>query len=179
MLKVLTLRMDVVPPLTLDALGAAYERADDWVREDQREAYGAAKDKQFKVNSMPAMGEVYIASFDRSKSLEECALVAEVAAMIGGKIWRCYRMGPGQGLRVHTDGYFGGAASHVLYLSRRWKWDWGGLLHAIAPDGDRTETFLPRMGLVATLSDGDIAHFVSPVAPWAEEPRYVLSVFGG
>lgn len=178
--------MDVVPAPALDALVAAYEAAGDWVREDQNATYGAypnpkkpvLRHQSFKGPGMPEDGELYVTSFDRSASLEALPLAAEVARQIGGNIFRCYRSGPGQGFRVHTDGYFGGTASHVLYLTRKWKWDWGGLLHVISPDGGRTETFLPRMGLVATLTSGDDAHFVSPVAPWAAEPRYVLTVFG-
>jgi hypothetical protein len=183
---VLTLRTDVVPPLTLDALVGAYEAADDWIREDQHAVYGmfpnlkkpVLRHQSFSGPAMPRDGEPYVASFERSKSLEGLPLTAEVARMIRGDTWRCYQFGAGQGFRTHTDSYFGGAASHVLYLTREWRWDWGGLLHVISDDGERTETVLPRMGLVATLTGKDVAHFVSPVAPWAEAPRYVLAVFG-
>lgn len=167
----------MIPVAMLETLASAYESAVDWVREEQREPYGRGKDKEFDGPSMPGAGEEYVASFDKSLSLLGLPLVAEAARLIGGNVWRCYRMGPGQGFRTHTDGYFGGD-SHVLYLTRKWRWDWGGLLHTVSDDGDHSETVLPQMGLVATLSGGDVAHFVSTVEPWAEAPRYVLAVFG-
>ena len=98
----LALRMDAVPPLTLDALTAAYETATDWERQDQAATYGAypnpkkpvLRHQSFSGLAMPGDGEPYVASFDRSSSLEELPFTAEVAAMVGGNTFRCYRMGP-------------------------------------------------------------------------------------
>ena len=80
---------------------------------------------------------------------------------------------PGDHLRLHTDDY-AGHTGYVWHLSKGWKWDWGGLM--IAVEGEKGTATLPVFNTLVLIDHGAaIPHCVTQVAPWAKEPRYVLT----
>ena len=169
-----------MPAPLLEEIAQLYQKTEDWIRDDQTTAYGADDLHPLSEHArMPRKGEDYRASFFHSPALSINSHVHAAVALIGGTAHRCYRMEPGQGFRIHSDDYFGGQSSRILYLNRNWVWDWGGLLHVIEADSCRV--VFPEFNLLATMdyAQGKVPHFVSQVAPWALEPRYILSVFGG
>lgn len=173
------LTRDFLPADVLDEVLVLFHGAADWVTTPQESQYGE-RGQSFDGAGLPLVHERYSASFDVSASLQESPAVLRVSSSLNGKTVRCYRMGQGQGFRVHTDSYFQGGLSHVLYLNDGWGWDWGGLLHVLSDDGLLCDVVRPEMNLLVTTdcAAGKVPHFVSPVAPWAQQPRYVLAVFG-
>lgn len=179
----LKIEKNFLPRNVADEVAKLYEAATDWERVDQSATYGK-KHQSFSGSRMPTDGDEYRTSFDRSDYLAGHPTIHEVVAIMGGdpslEKHRCYRLGPGQGFRVHTDDYFLGSWSRSLYLSRSWAWDWGGILHAIDDEQD-VEVVFPEFNLLATMdhTTSKMPHFVSLVAEWAKVPRYSLNVFGG
>ena len=151
-----------------------------WEPVSQTKAY-SDEFRQFPGRGMPYGTERYLASFERSEKLEQATDVLAATDLIGGTNRRCYQMTAGDGFRIHDDSYFGGTRSHVLYLNKDWRWDWGGLLHVLSDEGRRCDVIYPEFNTLVTLdySVQTVPHFVSQVAHWALEPRYVLAVFGG
>lgn len=94
-------------------------------------------------------------------------------AVVGGQATR-YR--PGQFLRLHDDRHDVEKRryAYVINLSPRWEADWGGLLHFTDRSGQVIETFLPRWNALS-LFKVPADHFVSFVAPWAEESRLAIT----
>jgi hypothetical protein len=172
-------RPDYLEPALYAELAALYEAAGDWQERRSSNVYGPGF-QSFGGGLLPADGEEYRMAFDYSDALAEHPLVREVAARMGGTEHRCYRYRAGHGLRFHTDDYFGGRGHRILFLTREWRLDWGGLLYVI--EGEEILTLVcPRPNLLIEIdfSEGRVPHFVSPVAEWAGQPRYVLSTFGG
>lgn len=178
-MALISVRRGYLPREEADGLRELWDLTRDWARESQESTYGPSH-QSFSAGGLPQDGESYVASFERSASLEDHQMVRNVVSGLRGTSHRCYRLLAGDGFRVHVDDYFGRSMSHVLYLSPRWEWDWGGLLHVLDDDGERCEVVLPEMNLLVTTSHegGRTPHFVSRVAPWAASPRYMLSVFG-
>jgi Rps23 Pro-64 3,4-dihydroxylase Tpa1-like proline 4-hydroxylase len=84
---------------------------------------------------------------------------------------------PGHFLRRHDDtGYTGQQRRYafVFNLGRGWQADWGGLLQFLDPDGRVVDTFVPTYNSLSLFKVPQL-HCVSPVAAWAEEPRYGLT----
>lgn len=180
----LVLSRNYLPADRVEQLARAFEATTDWNRMEDRGQEYALKYPEFKgVPNMPQEGERYWTSFDSSNALMDNPLVRLVVSELHGNCHRCYRMGSGQGLRLHNDSYFGYSGTntaHNLYLNRRWCWDWGGLLHVMADNGATCEVVCPEFNSLASVSYSNSAsfHFVSQVAEWACQPRYVLAVFG-
>jgi 2-oxoglutarate-Fe(II)-dependent oxygenase superfamily protein len=130
----------------------------------------------FDGRGLPGKSETYQWRTARADPLAEAPEVKAVVARLGAKGHFCYAMGAGDHFRVHSDAYFGGGYSAILYLDD-WLWDWGGLLHAIGPGGAACEVVLPEANVLALIPNGT-PHFVSPVQPWAAHPRRTLSLFG-
>jgi len=86
------------------------------------------------------------------------------------------RYRPGHFLRLHddTDRKEGRRFAYVLNLSRNWQADWGGLLHFFDRDAQKIHTFLPRWNSLSVFRVPYL-HWVSLVAPWAEEDRYAIT----
>lgn len=85
----------------------------------------------------------------------------------------CYR--PGHFLTLHDDRGVGERrAAYTLGLTRRWRPDWGGQLLFHDDAGDVTRGYAPRFN-VLTLFKVPMAHSVAPVAPYAAEPRYMIT----
>jgi Rps23 Pro-64 3,4-dihydroxylase Tpa1-like proline 4-hydroxylase len=180
MIQALTRKPNFLSPELAEQVASLYESASDWKSDDQRAVYGKTH-QSFNGPRLPADGTSYRTSFDRSLSLESSAPVLAAVALTGGTAHRCYRMRAGQGFRIHTDDYFRGRYAHVLYLNRSWCWDWGGLLHVLDAEGTEGEVVYPAFNLLATTDyfAQRVPHFVSPVAEWAGQPRYVLAIFAG
>lgn len=139
---------------------------------------------------LPKPGEPYLAKYWRSRSLETGAFLASLYAVHINPIiealcgirstkvdLRAYKMTEGDHLRVHVDSY-AGPASFIYYLSRGWKWDWGGLL--LTAQGDDMRISLPKFNQLVVLNNMGGAgspHCVTPVASFALEPRYTLVGF--
>lgn len=136
--------------------------------------------------SFPAADEIYSARFKMNRKLHENVLVQKayqdyiyphirdaLGIVSGTAELICYRMDEGDYFRAHKDDY-AGRAGFVYYLSKRWVWDWGGVLMA-KRDGVMTAT-LPQWNMLTLLDHrvGSPPHFVSPVMPWAQEPRLML-----
>lgn len=84
-----------------------------------------------------------------------------------------YKLMPGGHLRLHRDDY-AGHTGFVWHLSKNWKWDWGGLM--IALDGDGASVTLPVFNSLVILDHSKaIPHCVTQVAPWAREPRMMVT----
>lgn len=90
----------------------------------------------------------------------------------GGAMLYAYRMTPGDHFRIHDDS--GNGIGFVYYLSKDWKWDWGGLL--MVRNGDSVTPFLPKFNQLVVI-DYSVPHFVTPIAPYAKEPRYAVVGF--
>lgn len=89
-----------------------------------------------------------------------------------------YRMEPGDYFRCHHDGYLGNCG-YTYFLNEGWKWDWGGLLNFISPDGEQSEPIFPKSGRILFRDEMESPpHFVSKVEPWALNPQYLIIGFG-
>ena len=64
--------------------------------------------------------------------------------------------------------------AYVLNLTRRWRPDWGGLLHFSDADGNVTETFFPHFNSLSLFRVPQ-THFVSYVAPFAQGERTAVT----
>jgi Rps23 Pro-64 3,4-dihydroxylase Tpa1-like proline 4-hydroxylase len=164
-------------------LAAQYERIDQ-VRERHYEHV-------FKTESpyLPKPGEHYLARFWRSRSLESGVflpkfygihikpLLDELSGVKSEKVdLRAYKMTDGDHQRVHVDEY-AGPVGFIYYMSKDWKWDWGGLL--MTAKGDEMTPSLPKFNRLIVLNHGKSRppHCVTPVTPFAREPRYMLVGF--
>lgn len=94
-------------------------------------------------------------------------------AMVGAQATR-YR--PGEFLRWHDDKHDDERRrfAYVLNLSRDWEADWGGLLQFIDARGSVVDTFVPRFNSLS-LFKVPFGHVVTPVAPWAKQPRLAIT----
>lgn len=166
-------------------LQTEYERIDQ-VREHHYEHV-------FKTDSpyLPKPGEHYIARFWRSPSLESEAflkqffdnsirpILQDLSGVDSEKVdLRAYKMTDGDQYRVHIDDY-AGPVGFIYYLSKNWKWDWGGIL--MTARGDEMIPSIPKFNQLIVLNHGKSRppHMVTPVASFAAEPRYMLVGFFG
>jgi Rps23 Pro-64 3,4-dihydroxylase Tpa1-like proline 4-hydroxylase len=164
-------------------IGAEYELIDQ-VRERHYEHV-------FKTDSpyLPKPGEPYLARFRRSKTLESGAflrpfydthirpILGRLAGIRGEDAdLRAYHMKDGDHQRIHIDDY-AGPVGFIYYMSKGWKWDWGGLL--MMAQGDEMVPSLPVFNRLVVLNHGKVRppHMVTPVTPFAREPRYMLVGF--
>jgi hypothetical protein len=139
----------------------------------------------------PNHDEVYTAEFCRSGYLEKSELVqiayneylrpvveAHTGFIPNRADLRAYKMVVGGHFRVHKDDWLA-KVGFVWYLSKEWKWDWGGLLVDLDIDDDsRAQVTIPTFNqLVIMDHKNDLPHFVTPVTEWAREPRLMLVGF--
>ncbi len=84
-----------------------------------------------------------------------------------------YKLHAGGHLRLHKDNY-AGHTGFVWHLSKDWKWDWGGLMIAI--DGEQASATLPVFNTLVIIDhERAVPHLVTQVAPWAREPRMMVT----
>ena len=65
-------------------------------------------------------------------------------------------------------------AAYVLGLVEEWRAEWGGLLMFVNPNDHVDEVFIPAFNTLSLFAVGQ-PHFVSPVAPYAAEPRLAVT----
>jgi Rps23 Pro-64 3,4-dihydroxylase Tpa1-like proline 4-hydroxylase len=182
---------DALPAETAEAVRAQFVAA-------KYELIDQVRDKHyehvFRTESpyLPKPGEPYLARFRRARPLEESDFLKTFFAgrirpiledLAGGgstKVdLRAYCMIEGDHQRVHIDEY-AGKVGFIYYMSKGWKWDWGGLLMT-ATDDDEMHAAIPKFNQLIVLNHGKRRppHWVTPVAPFAREPRYMLVGFMG
>lgn len=83
---------------------------------------------------------------------------------------------PGHFLLAHDDhvGNEQRRLAYVLNLTRRWRPDWGGLLHFSDAEGNVIETFSPHFNSMSLFRVPQ-THFVSYVAPFAQGERTAIT----
>ena len=184
----MTILEDALPAPAAEALreqfvAATYELIDQ-VRPNHYEHV-------FKTDSayLPKPGEPYLARFRRARAVESSALLLSFYAehirpilqrLSGADAahpdLRAYKMTEGDHQRVHIDEY-AGKVGFIYYMSKGWKWDWGGLL--LTAEGDAMSASLPKFNQLIVLNHGvrRPPHCVTPVTPFAREPRYMLVGF--
>ena len=82
----------------------------------------------------------------------------------------------GSFLNVHTDEVQveNRRLAYVINLTRRWRPDWGGLLHFDDGEGNVVETFFPHFNSLSLFLVPQ-NHFVSYVAPFAQADRLAIT----
>jgi Rps23 Pro-64 3,4-dihydroxylase Tpa1-like proline 4-hydroxylase len=176
--------IDLAEKVRAEFIKADYDRV-----EQQRRNYFGRVFENIAI-SAPASEEVYSSEFHRSRYLENSEMLKTIfeSSMRGlmeslclSKIkkidLRAYKMEAGGHFRTHIDDY-AGRIGFIWYLSKGWKWDWGGLLLSIDTT-DEVTAFLPRWNQLLVIDHryGQIPHVVTAVATHAKEPRYMLVGF--
>ena len=184
----MTIIADALPPNVAEQAREQFAAADyeliDQVREHHYEHV-------FKTESryLPQPGEHYLARFRRARALEAGTFLRPfydqhikpfLDSLAGVKSkavdLRAYQMLAGDHQRVHIDEY-AGPVGFIYYMSKGWKWDWGGLL--LTAQGDEMTASIPKFNQLIVLNHGKARppHCVTPVTPFAREPRYMLVGF--
>jgi Rps23 Pro-64 3,4-dihydroxylase Tpa1-like proline 4-hydroxylase len=189
MLQPLKVIQDAVPEELALSVRDEFEQADyDRITQERRGYYG----REFldQIPFVPEQGEVYRSEFHRSNYLEGNAVVREcyysyikplieetTGKLIEDADLRCYKMIEGGHFRIHRDTYISDTG-FIWYLTKNWKWDWGGVLMSINGEGQADAT-IPQFNQLVIMNhrDGQVPHFVTPVTAWAQEPRYMLVGF--
>ena len=151
----------------------------EWSRYDRtKEGLYIGKDSWY-----PGEDEVYSSNYCRARAVEKSPEFHEIAQKLaqflrdGFEIRQAacfaYRMIAGDHFRVHDDSDNG--IGFVYYLSKDWKWDWGGLLMVRHKDG--IVSLKPEFNQMVIIDYG-VPHFVTPVTTYAKEARYALVGFG-
>ena len=165
-------------------LNADYDR----ITQERRGYYS----KEFfdPIKEIPGHNEIYTAEFYRSKFLETSSLIIDVYevhikpiieknlnVVLKSHDLRVYKMLEGGHFRLHKDDYLSNFG-FIWYLSREWKWDWGGLLLDIDSAG-AAEVTIPEFNQLVIMNhkNGLIPHCVTPVTRHALEPRWMLVGF--
>src|SRR5258707_8023161 len=153
-----SLPLQVAESARAEFLAAEYERIDQ-VREKHYEHV-------FKTESpyFPKPGEPYLARFWRSRAMETGTflpqfyatyikpVLEDLSGVKSEKVdLRAYKMTEGDHQRVHIDEY-AGPVGFIYYMSKDWKWDWGGLLMT-AQDEAMTAS-LPKFNQLIALNHG-------------------------
>jgi len=166
-----------------------FEQADyDRITQERKGYYGREFTDQMPF--VPGTDEIYRSEFHRSNYLESNAVIREcyysyikpLVEEATGKLvhdadLRCYKMIEGGHFRVHKDAYISDTG-FIWYLTKNWKWDWGGILMSIDNQGV-AEATIPQFNQLVIMDhkNGQVPHFVTPVTAFAQEPRYMLVGF--
>lgn len=182
---------DVLPVEAANAICAEFSTATwdqrhDQVRPDHFKHVFATESAY-----LPGADEAYLARFDRSTELEaspsiraaiDAHIVPVLTAYLDDDIdkveIRCIAMGAGDFMRCHIDEYMG-KIGFIYYSNTYWGMDWGGLL-AVAGEED-VRVIVPRFNRMVVVSHKEkrIPHFVTQVADYAFEKRFVIAAFCG
>jgi len=140
--------------------------------------------------TLPSHNEIYTAEFYRSSYLEKTDLIREVFRnSILPKVQefsnyelnkydlRAYKMSHNCHFRIHLDDYTA-EVGFIWYLSKEWKWDWGGLLLAI-DQNKQAKVFIPEWNQLIILDHASkqVPHCVTTVGPFTREPLMMLVGF--
>jgi len=184
--------LNIVPLELADEIGAMYTDASwDTVHQHRKGYYAREFTKTTK--GIPSHNEDYTASFCRSGFLESSEKIQNavhqyimpIITSVISKEWirtadielRAYKLVNGGHFRLHKDDYRA-AVGFIWYLSKDWKWDWGGLLLTL----DNTnigKAYLPEYNKLVVLDHESTqnAHCVTTVTCTALEPRLMLVGF--
>jgi Rps23 Pro-64 3,4-dihydroxylase Tpa1-like proline 4-hydroxylase len=179
---------DALPTAAAEAARTQFLAADYELIDQVREHH---YDHVFKTDSpyLPKADEPYLARFRRARTLETSSFLTQfyaehikpvledLARVRTTKVdLRAYRMIEGDHQRVHIDEY-AGPVGFIYYMSKGWKWYWGGLL--LTSDGNAMTASIPKFNQLIVLNHGvrRPPHCVTPVTPFAREPRYMLVGF--
>ena len=131
---------------------------------------------------IPSPDEVYITDFETGNIPRVRDIVGSHVVPAARAAMRCpvngarlyfYKFPVGGHLRLHTDKY-AGHSGFVWHLSKNWAWDWGGLM--IDVDGEIGNATLPVFNSLVLIEHSKaVPHLVTQVAPWAKEPRMIVS----
>lgn len=132
---------------------------------------------------IPTADEIYRTDFHTAKDFPEIGeiIVRDIVPIARKAMNRtstrclmyCYKFEAGGHLRLHQDSW-GGHTGFIWHLSKNWKWDWGGLMVAI--DGEKATATLPVFNTLVLIDHAQrTPHLVTQVAPWAKEPRMVVT----
>ncbi len=129
-------------------------------------------------------GEMYLCRFKRTQKLEAedevfkkvllelCKVMVKAGLEVGNAEAFAYKMSEGDFFREHDD--LTNGTGFVYYLSRNWKWDWGGIL--IVEENGNHIAVTPKFNQLVVIPKG-ARHFVTPVMGYAREPRYTMVGF--
>lgn len=180
---------NIVPDDVARTVQAAYLSADFDIISQQRKTQF---ERQFTSTDprMPQATELYQSKFGVSnylvstdliqntyKNYIKPALEQQVGYTLTRADLRCYMMPEGCHYRLHTDAYVADVG-FVWYLNTNWRWDWGGLLMSLDQQGN-AQAEIPEFNKLVVINhkDGGDPHWVTPVTPWALEPRLTLVGF--
>lgn len=142
------------------------------------------------IPNIPTIDEIYYAKFYRSISLENNDVIKEIfqnyiqpqieiylKKSIKSLELRCYKMIEGCHFRMHKDSYKSDIG-FIWYLSKDWKWDWGGLLLAVNEDNSASVA-LPEFNKLIIMDHKakQLPHCVTRITSFAKDPRITLVGF--
>ena len=137
---------------------------------------------------IPDASEVYTTDFYRSSEVAHNKQILPIlsrlidvvdANLTGAKVIRNgvdilpYRLRVGGHLRLHNDEY-AADLGFIWYLSREWKWDWGGLLVEAHEDGTGSVELPEFNKLVIIDHSKAVSHCVTSVEKWARDDRVFM-----
>ncbi len=180
---------DFLEPRVAEKLYKIFSENKEWERINQiRESHYS---HVFRNDGLftPDPNEVYSASFFRSKELEAGnnfkkiyfdSVIPSLEKVVGLKFSssdiRCYSLGPGDHYRSHCDDYAGDIGL-ILYLNKKWKYDWGGLLHIVNEGEIKSVLPIFNRAVIIWHEKFKLHHSVSTVASYALEPRFTITSF--
>jgi len=156
----------------------------------QERKYQFAKAFPNAQDTIPSIDEVYHSEFyrsnflDRSETIKNCfeeyikpAIEQAMGKPVTGSDIRCYKMTEGGHFRLHKDAYTADIG-FIWYLSKNWKWDWGGLLVMVNEDETATVA-IPKFNQLVVMDHkySQIPHTVTQVSRFALEPRLMMVGF--
>ena len=87
-------------------------------------------------------------------------------------------MTAGDHLRIHRDLY-AGEFGFTYYLTKNWKWDWGGIVNYYMRQEKTMVPILPQYNRVVIRNEAvELEHYVSPVADFALQTRNSINGWG-
>jgi len=183
---------NVAPEEVVTAVLNAYMTASwDTVFQERKGYY--SREFPDPSRGVPCGSETYTANFCRSGFLESSETILHAVhehIMPIVRPWitgprtneqvielRAYKLECGGHFRLHKDDYRA-SAGFIWYLSRNWKWDWGGLLLTV-DTSNVGKAYLPEYNKLVLLDheSSQNAHCVTPVTTFALEPRLMLVGF--
>jgi hypothetical protein len=143
------------------------------------------------VSSLPDVDEVYTAKFNKSTTLNKHPIfqifMNEIKSISNSlndekiKFYTkplCYKMNAGNHMRTHVDLY-AGEFGYTYYLTKNWKWDWGGIVNYYIEEEDTIYPILPKFNrLVLRNEKIKLHHHVSVINEYALENRYTINGWG-
>lgn len=180
---------NALPSTVADLLHIRFTESDyDQIIQRRKVKFGLERDPT--IPGYPDVKEVFSSNFYRSRYLENSSDIQDVfqrhikplleeniGISISKHDLRCYKMEPGGYFRLHKDDYIS-KYGFQIYLSKNWKWDWGGLLLVLHPDGV-AQVEMPEFNKMIIMHHGDhnLPHAVTEVTNYALEPRLMLVGF--